>query len=198
MGYSEVQCRLCGVVFNIGRLRRIDEPLESGWINTGDWTWFANASDGPANCTDADGCRYFRRETEPTLGPYTEWRAIANDDESDADYVYESSDGDEDYEFESDDDLVGDEKDTQDDDVGMTDAESESEWAKFLSSNSGITPEHLAFGVETSPFGNVISIETDLSEAKLARCRWSQSRPSHFLSCVTKFAFIVSLHHPMN
>jgi hypothetical protein len=31
MGYSEVRCQLCGVSFNIGRMRQVGEPLSAGW-----------------------------------------------------------------------------------------------------------------------------------------------------------------------
>jgi len=35
MGYSEIKCHLCYVSFNIGRIRRINEPMSGGWDSTG-------------------------------------------------------------------------------------------------------------------------------------------------------------------
>ncbi|KIN03069.1 hypothetical protein OIDMADRAFT_102868 [Oidiodendron maius Zn] len=36
MGYSEAKCRLCGISFNIGRIRKAGEPRSDGWQSTGD------------------------------------------------------------------------------------------------------------------------------------------------------------------
>ncbi|KAH7323221.1 hypothetical protein B0I35DRAFT_500067 [Stachybotrys elegans] len=57
MGYSEVQCQLCGVSFNISRLRTADEPCTAAWSNTGDGaTPFVTQEDALNHSRDGERC----------------------------------------------------------------------------------------------------------------------------------------------
>ncbi|KAF2497518.1 hypothetical protein BU16DRAFT_316138 [Lophium mytilinum] len=150
MGYSEVHCRLCDVVFNISRIRKPDEPESHAWMNTGDGNMrYVPAEERwDSSCTSEDACYgVWRGKDPPDLRRSGKWRAIAidEDNENDSDYVYASSDGDEEYEFQSDDDLVDHESEVaegMEDDVEMTDADSEPEYIRFLKSNSGLAYEY--------------------------------------------------------
>lgn len=60
MGYSEVPCRLCGLSFNISRIRTASEPLLSGWSCTGDGRYIVCGSNHD-RCKSAD-CYFHHRK----------------------------------------------------------------------------------------------------------------------------------------
>jgi hypothetical protein len=110
MGYSEVPCRLCGVSFNIGRIRRPEDPPSEGWRSTGDGKDFVEGDLGE----EEKGCQLVERKSDFHERQSREKKRTKSvtdfhsDDEEDSDYVDEEEVEDEGYEFESDDDLVED------------------------------------------------------------------------------------------
>jgi hypothetical protein len=147
MGYSEVHCRLCGVSFNISRIRKQGDPQSDAFKNTGDGLYpgFVDENQG-SDCVASDGCSLVRRLVVDTMGQFpsggeeeqseqvaddieSRWRG--EEDREDGDYIEESSE-DENHEYESDDDLVASD---QDEDVVMDDynsGEHQNEWREFL------------------------------------------------------------------
>jgi len=109
IGYEEILCRLCGVSFNIGRIRRPEDPPSEGWTSTGDGKGFVEGQ----LCEEEDGCQLVERRDDfanpQSRDPVI--KSVGNysfDDEEDSDYVDEEEVEDEEYDFESDDDLVED------------------------------------------------------------------------------------------
>lgn len=88
MGYSEILCTICGVSFNIARIRRKDEPTTAAWnyVNEADSFVEADEPDRFEDCGKNSGCTYYSRELDD--GVYkSPWREseeledINNDDE---------------------------------------------------------------------------------------------------------------------
>ncbi|TKA50547.1 hypothetical protein B0A55_12851, partial [Friedmanniomyces simplex] len=63
MGYSERYCQICGVGFNIGRLRKADEPESAAWAGYG--SDFCVNTDCSDPCK-ADGCSDIARQSSDT------------------------------------------------------------------------------------------------------------------------------------
>lgn len=89
MGYSEVVCHICGVGFNISRLRTDAEGRDAAWHNSGDGPWpFVFLCD-PAEleCSKRSGCVLVRREEWPGFrrvggqSPSTSSNADQDDDD---------------------------------------------------------------------------------------------------------------------
>jgi hypothetical protein len=122
MGYSEVYCSICGVSFNIARIRHKDEPEEAGWGNFGRWdcSFVGNHSYEMDECYKDGGCSVLKAQ----LGEWgwrvkSRYRTARRSDrprsfdhlfpedpgEDDGDGTYEDggdeSDDDEPYEYES-------------------------------------------------------------------------------------------------
>ncbi|KAL3418165.1 hypothetical protein PVAG01_09880 [Phlyctema vagabunda] len=71
MGYSEVLCRICGVSFNIGRVRRPGDPRSEGWALTGDHGNGRGLVDHNYGDCDDDLCQVIRRaknDQEDSIG----------------------------------------------------------------------------------------------------------------------------------
>ncbi|CAK1359021.1 hypothetical protein CB0940_05292 [Cercospora beticola] len=66
MGYSEVLCTICGVSFNIGRVRRKDEPKSAAWdcYNAPNSYQEADVPDGFSECGETSGCTYYSRNLD--------------------------------------------------------------------------------------------------------------------------------------
>lgn len=65
MGYSERVCQICAISFNIGRIRKADEPPAAGWAGYGED--FVSLEDSSEPCS-TNGCRdvvrrFFESET---------------------------------------------------------------------------------------------------------------------------------------
>ncbi|OCK80677.1 hypothetical protein K432DRAFT_38253 [Lepidopterella palustris CBS 459.81] len=139
MGYSEVLCKICGTSFNMGRIRRPSSPASHAW---------AYAEPGIAQnfvtkeyitqdrCKPDSGCRnVLRIDASGTDlcawgkngGGKDEW-LVAEGDEEDGEYVYESdaSGEEEGFEWESDSDVVcGDGRDSEEEGDGSEGDEEE-------------------------------------------------------------------------
>ncbi|KAF2169609.1 hypothetical protein M409DRAFT_52136 [Zasmidium cellare ATCC 36951] len=62
MGYSEQLCQICGVSFNIARIRRPDEPRSAAWIYYG--SDFVDAEGTIQNCGRKSGCMIVDRDLD--------------------------------------------------------------------------------------------------------------------------------------
>ncbi|KAK5739442.1 hypothetical protein LTR17_005347 [Elasticomyces elasticus] len=62
MGYSERHCQLCGVSFNVARIRKADEPESAAWGNYG--IDFMTAADAATAC-EIEGCSNIPRPEHP-------------------------------------------------------------------------------------------------------------------------------------
>ncbi|KAK6815072.1 hypothetical protein RU639_008559 [Aspergillus parasiticus] len=61
MTYTEYRCILCGVSFNIGRIRTTDEPPNFAWAGHGA-NWVDALCDDKGKCsTEKTGCFYILR-----------------------------------------------------------------------------------------------------------------------------------------
>jgi hypothetical protein len=143
MGYSEIPCRICGVSFNISRIRTRGERQSEAFRCTGDGKYpgFVDTT-GDEACVATGGCLITKRIVERRAVFSSErenTEAFLNedgDDEADSDYVQESADEDE-YEYESDDDRHVDAIESEDiamDDVGEDRAQGD--WREFLLGNA--------------------------------------------------------------
>lgn len=111
MGYSEVYCHICGVSFNIGRIRKPDEPPSSAWDNTGYSTGLFVRSPTPEasrSCPQEAGCLVVRRDMDEIYARHTgryenpvDPQELSGDDPEDGDFVYESAEDDEPYEYDT-------------------------------------------------------------------------------------------------
>jgi hypothetical protein len=111
MGYFEIPCRLCGVSFNIGRVRRQHESQSEGWTATGDGRMVV---EGRGQCDVSDGCRLVRKRVNyglrdivwggPSLSLELGFEEDDDDDDNDSDYIDDEQIEDDEYEFETDDD----------------------------------------------------------------------------------------------
>jgi len=97
MSYLEIPCRLCGVSFNIARLRLPEEPIAEGWYKAPDSKAVDNIGFDPSchrkDCELEDGCELIlcsQRDNAPDI-------ADDLDDDEDEDFV-EDSDSDADDE----------------------------------------------------------------------------------------------------
>lgn len=115
-----MRCVFCAVSFNIGRIRRYDEPREASYYTSYGYSGECEAKNGcwyiPSAATGRHGFgglkTYSEEETEDEaylskIESDLE-AAIKRTDEDDISYEYESDNVDEAYEYESDDDLVDD------------------------------------------------------------------------------------------
>jgi hypothetical protein len=143
MGYSEVPCRICGVSFNISRIRKRGEPQTDAIRNTGDGSYPGFVDAEQSDCAASDGCLLQKRIMDMrewlTPGPAAmaaDTEALAKedgDDEEDEEYILESSDDEEEYEYESDEDLVlADQHDGDDDMDDDSPEEYQEDWREFL------------------------------------------------------------------
>jgi hypothetical protein len=80
MGYSEVYCHICGISFNIGRIRRPDEPRIAGWRGEGGMRYNSFAPNWDyqtAKCRKLGGCQVTKRpgsgERDAYLNPRPVW-----------------------------------------------------------------------------------------------------------------------------
>ncbi|PPJ57650.1 hypothetical protein CBER1_00109 [Cercospora berteroae] len=86
MGYSEILCTICGVSFNIARIRRKDEPTTAAWnyVNEDDSFVEADEPHRFEDCGKNSGCTYYSRELDD--GVYkSPWRESGSKDIGDAD-----------------------------------------------------------------------------------------------------------------
>ncbi|KAL6898274.1 hypothetical protein GGI43DRAFT_408783 [Trichoderma evansii] len=103
MSNDKTYCQLCGVIFNIHRIRTRDEPRSSAWGNTftsrhKGWDWVAVSAFDQEDCPDG-GCNSVYRgrpSWERRIHP-----RLYEDDPDDATYVDESDDDDEPLEYDS-------------------------------------------------------------------------------------------------
>jgi hypothetical protein len=119
MGYSEVVCRICGVSFNIGRIRKADEPPSHGWTKTGDESWIEvnfvqDLKEMNNQCDRIFDCESVERAVLVPEHRMTEYRRREKDrlmkieeDEVDEDFVPSPEDEQyvESYEYESDEEM---------------------------------------------------------------------------------------------
>ncbi|KAF2433435.1 hypothetical protein EJ08DRAFT_676942 [Tothia fuscella] len=105
MGYSEIPCRICGVSFNISRIRQRGDPWKDAFLCDGLGWGFVESPDDP-DCANGDGCYVVLREDEVISGTLKNVDTTeASNDEDGSDYVLESSDDEEPLEFMSDEDI---------------------------------------------------------------------------------------------
>lgn len=110
--------------FNIGRIRRPDEPRSAAWSRHGVAYVDGERNSWTGECHRDSGCQVVRRQRwdhkqDPTTSAdkhlaRTGWVLplwAHEDDPDDSDYVYESEEEDEAYEYEEDDDKVEDQDD---------------------------------------------------------------------------------------
>ncbi|KAK1149618.1 hypothetical protein N8T08_005167 [Aspergillus melleus] len=65
MGYSEIYCALCGISFNMARIRTADEPEEAAWSTYGPAGWINPLGRDNVECsTEETGCFYVIRNCE--------------------------------------------------------------------------------------------------------------------------------------
>ncbi|PLB46609.1 hypothetical protein P170DRAFT_466063 [Aspergillus steynii IBT 23096] len=65
MGYSEIYCALCGISFNIARLRTADEPEDAAWTTYAPVGWINPLGRDNGECsTEETGCCYVIRNCE--------------------------------------------------------------------------------------------------------------------------------------
>ena len=122
----KISCKLCGVSFNVGRIRKADEPWDSAWHPQGAEPWssrecYRDSSDydlydnsvtkspfKTSQCPKEAGCRDVERQKviEKVFG---ETLIDDNAKEDEDEYVYPSEDDREAFEYGSDSELVGDE-----------------------------------------------------------------------------------------
>ncbi|KAM0465751.1 hypothetical protein ACHAPV_001808 [Trichoderma viride] len=95
--------KLCGVIFNINRIRTRDEPRSSAWGNTftsrhKGWDWVAVSAFDQEDCPDGSCSSVYRGRPgwERRIHP-----RLYEDDPGDATYAYESGDDDEPLEYDS-------------------------------------------------------------------------------------------------
>ncbi|KAE8391442.1 hypothetical protein BDV23DRAFT_171624 [Aspergillus alliaceus] len=68
MVLSQFHCALCGVSFNIARIRTANEPPESAWGSFMSDSWVDAWRDGQGQCsTEKTGCSYILRQYSPVL-----------------------------------------------------------------------------------------------------------------------------------
>ncbi|KAH6876571.1 hypothetical protein B0T10DRAFT_497762 [Thelonectria olida] len=103
MGYSEVECHICGVSFNISRFRTSTEPRSAAWKNTGDGVSDfvdANTLNG-SFCSKKSGCSFVPKPKPQASAAEGEDSAGGgdhdNDDDSWEDVSDEDDSGDDDY-----------------------------------------------------------------------------------------------------
>ncbi|RFU72410.1 hypothetical protein TARUN_9860 [Trichoderma arundinaceum] len=133
----QTYCQLCGVIFNINRIRTRDEPRSSAWGNTftskhKGWDWVMVSGFDQEECPDG-GCAsvYRGRPTwERRIHP-----RLYQDDLNDTTYTYESEDDDEPLEYDS---------NAEDDDGGDDTSE---EGSETNSSQSQEPEKKWSFGV---------------------------------------------------
>jgi hypothetical protein len=149
MAQPETPCRLCGVVFNVGRIRRKDERTLSGWTAPGR-KWhadptrpfdpFGSEDEEDRICKPEDGCYWARR---PLYWRDHYWYSMNSSDtlddqgklyveEEDSDYVDNQSLEYEEYEYESDDELVGQSNADEEEDDDTGEVESSDGWRRYL------------------------------------------------------------------
>ena len=124
MGYSEVLCHICascqardndtqditdafagGVSFNIGRIRRPDEPRTTAWSRFGGGWVDGARSSWTGECQQNDGCMIVRRALQSVWDFQNPSQGFVPDASSDgSDYQPDSSESDETLEWTSDDD----------------------------------------------------------------------------------------------
>ncbi|KAI1875069.1 uncharacterized protein JN550_002498 [Neoarthrinium moseri] len=97
MGYSEIACQICGMSFNIGRIRTLTEPRSSGWDYSGYSTggFIHRHSKSSRFCPPSSGCMVVVR------GPVKAPECAIADDEEDDDYVHRPSAELDPYEYDS-------------------------------------------------------------------------------------------------
>ncbi|ETS74354.1 hypothetical protein PFICI_14220 [Pestalotiopsis fici W106-1] len=103
MGYSEIACQICGMSFNIGRLRTPTEPRSAAWNYTG----YGNGGfprrhsvSSSRACSPSAGCKVVVRN--PVQAPDLTIK-VDEDGEEDGDYMHRSSEEISDpYEYDSD------------------------------------------------------------------------------------------------
>ncbi|KAI5361115.1 Putative F-box domain-containing protein [Septoria linicola] len=120
MGYSEILCTICGVSFNIARIRRRDEPKEAAWAYNNNTGSFLEVDDLPSSfesCGRESGCTYYNRikddgvykspwksskhDKDPVVSAQNARVAIdAMKDDCDEDLEYDDSDKEGESEFE--------------------------------------------------------------------------------------------------
>ncbi|KAF3015009.1 hypothetical protein E8E14_008347 [Neopestalotiopsis sp. 37M] len=110
MGYSEIACQICGVSFNIGRIRTPTEPRSAGWNYNGRYpgSYVRRHSESSRFCPPSAGCMVVNRRDRVNHHTEVPDHAIADDDddgdgdENDNDYVLQSlEDLDDPYEYDS-------------------------------------------------------------------------------------------------
>ena len=132
----KVPCKLCGVSFNIGRIRKADEPWDAAWgpqcgepgsqreyhVDRQNYFWYENIvskdSIKRAQCPKEAGCRDAGREKGGEEVKEGGVRDGSEDEDDEGEYIYESEEGGEGFEYQSDSDLVGDDDELDDDDEG--------------------------------------------------------------------------------
>ncbi|KAL7814154.1 hypothetical protein V8C44DRAFT_325930 [Trichoderma aethiopicum] len=137
-------CQLCGVTFNINRLRTHDEPRSAAWGNSyvskhKSRDWVAVTGADAADCPDG-GCAAVYRGRPP--GELQFCLRLYEEDPDDATYVPESDDDDDDDEpLEYDSDVEEEDSDVameEDDEAANEESESENQW--FFTA-SGLDPQ---------------------------------------------------------
>ncbi|KAM0248531.1 hypothetical protein ACHAQJ_009436 [Trichoderma viride] len=103
MNHDKTYCQLCGVIFNINRIRTRDEPRSSAWGNTftskhKGWDWVPLSDFDQEDCPDGGCASVYRGRPnwERRIHP-----RLYQVDPDDGSYVYESDDDDEPLEYDS-------------------------------------------------------------------------------------------------
>ncbi|KAK5102511.1 hypothetical protein LTR70_000367 [Exophiala xenobiotica] len=140
MGYSEIYCHICGVSFNIGRVRAPHEPRSAAWDSSGyrDGDSFVD-NRGTDECERNSGCmRVYREDRAMEI-----WKKREEDDDDvvmDADYVPDIPGGDGhgddsgrmDYEYETPSEICSEAGASEDgDDMPVESSASDSEYRHF-------------------------------------------------------------------
>ncbi|KAK5126435.1 hypothetical protein LTR85_010671 [Meristemomyces frigidus] len=178
MGYSEVLCHICGVSFNIGRIRRSDEPRSAAWAGSGGRD--DSFVDGGRNshigeCHRDSGCMFTIREVVDASIGYTldkrgkraasesvdlRWGedpiGIPSWSDDDTEYVYESSDGEEPLEYMSDEEMADQELGTLHD-------------AKRELHGSGVSDNEHESNADYRPFWHRVLVEDRVARSVLQR-----------------------------
>lgn len=132
MGYSEVYCHICGISFNVGRIRRPDEPRTAAWTGQGGLpgdTYIEDDDWRSRQCKDS-GCMIANRRPEKPLEERGDGISELDGEDSGFEYVDEEMDETEPYEFDTPPESIADEMDIDTDmDMEGDAADSENEEA---------------------------------------------------------------------
>ncbi|KAI0167625.1 hypothetical protein BJ166DRAFT_520332 [Pestalotiopsis sp. NC0098] len=180
MGYSEIACQICGMSFNVGRLRKTTEPRSAGWDSSGyGSSWFNRRhSDSSRFCPESAGCMVVRRMRRGQNEEKPE-DAIADeegeDEDEDEDYMAQSFEETDPYEYNSQHESEPEanmEDDDENDDVMSCSSESSEKYRAFVQSLAPVAPPERLIPEHEAPE------DDDFEYEHLAgglECKWLES-----------------------